>query len=229
MKPKMIPLIAAISIMASSLAPAVILAQYNFASGVVTSSDPAGDGGSGNFSVNNGSTVGGGAGFSGGTHMAFFRSDGLTASEMDAVAAPDYFSFTYTPDAGSYQLTSLTLLFGGSSNTDANGTFTSHVSLRSDAEAVDYSSVLGSSSKVIGNADADNHLDAVSFDLSGFAELQTITAPVTFRLYVYAENAGLSSEILRMDDVVLNGNLVPEPSVAVLGALAAFGLIRRRR
>ena len=34
---------------------------------------------------------------------------------------------------------------------------------------------------------------------------------------------------VRMDNVVINGTLVPEPSAALLGALGMIGLLRRRR
>jgi hypothetical protein len=210
------------------LASSAILAQYDFTTGVVTSSDTDSSSTAGNFTVTNGGTVGGGAGFSTTTNMAFFRSDGLTGTEAGAVAAPDYFSFTITPTTGPTSLTSLTFLFGGSTSTAVDGTFDPFVSIRTSAEAVPYNTNIGTATRNVPNTGTANQLSSFSINLTNIPELQNFTTPVTFRLYVYAENAGTAAEILRLDTVVLNG--VPESSAILLsGAGILLAATRRRR
>ncbi len=61
------------------------------------------------------------------------------------------------------------------------------------------------------------------------------TSNVTFRFYGFATttagttNAANQGGAVRFDNVIVNGEVVPEPSTALLGALGVLALLRRRR
>jgi hypothetical protein len=235
---KTIPLIFAITLMAATASRGAILAQYNFTAGSVASSDTDSTSTAGNFTISNGGTAGGGGGFSTTSNTAFFRSDGLTTSAAGALGAPDYFAFTFTPTGGSsFNLNSITLKIGGSNGGTTGGpaggpfvAYTSSGFLRTNAETTPYSTDAGTFSQLIpgpGDGGTFNFVDA-ALPLSG-PGFTNVTGPVTFRFYLYASDNTYSTQIPRIDDVVLNGDLVPEPSAALLGCIGSLSLLRRRR
>ena len=228
-------LLSAIFLLAPTVSPAAVLANYTFNDSSTTvanpnSSDTDGLTSASTFTANNGGPVGGGAGISSSTDMAFFRSDGLTTTTGDAVTNGDYFQFTISPIGGaSMTLTSVTLDFGGSNSGTGGASFTTFGVIRSNAEAVDYTTDLGSFSKTITADSTDNQLTGQTVNLSG-SDFLNLTTPVTFRIYVYSSANTVSNQIARLDNVVLNGTSVPEATSAMLAVvgLAAAGLRRRR-
>lgn len=222
---------------------AAVLANYTFddPSGSVVNSassdtDPTSTASA--FTINNGGTAGGGAAISASTDMAFFRSDGLTNSEAGAAGAPDYFSFTFTPNVGtSYNLTSITFDLGGSNGGPTGGagggpspTYSVFAFVRSSAEAIDFSTTIGSpvTQTVPGPGDgAVYNLSQRTINLTG-PDFANVTTATTFRIYLYTSDNTFSNQILRMDNVVLNG--VPEPGSTTLALIGVgAGVFFRRR
>ncbi len=64
-------------------------------------------------------------------------------------------------------------------------------------------------------------------DLTG-PSFQGLSDPVTFRIYLYDGNSS-TIRIIAIDNVVLNGSVVPEPSSALLLGVSALILLTRRR
>jgi hypothetical protein len=163
---------------------------------------------------------------------AFAQSRGTTASVANAVAADDYWSFTVTPSVGfTLDLTTLTFdtIHNATSGTappnepDVNATMS--VFVRSSIDG--YASNIGSTFTQAW----DTTTTGRSIDLSAPA-FQDITTATTFRLYVYDSGVDTSSNGLRLDNVVLNGEVlvVPEPSSTLLvGGFGSLMLLRRRR
>lgn len=225
---------------------AAILANYTFDDASTTvstnvSSDTDTNSVASNFTINNGGTAGGGAAISASTDMAFFRSDGLTTTQAGAVGAPDYFTFTFTPNAGtSFNLTSITLDLGGSNGGPTGGpaggpsnAYSVFAFLRSSAEAVDYSTNIGSTATQLIPGPGDGavyNLSQRTFDLTGSPEFANITTATTFRIYLYSSDNTFANQILRVDNVVLNGTLIPEPGSMTLALVSlGAGLCFRRR
>lgn len=148
----------------------------------------------------------------------FLRLDpqAAVASAAAAVAANKYFQFAVSSDASSLiNLTSLTF------NAERGGAGTPRgYAVRSSADG--FAANLASADLLT----ARPTYTPVSVDLSAaaFQNLSTIT----FRIYSYAPAAGSSVDY---DDITVNGSVVsvPEPSAALLPALASLGLLSRRR
>lgn len=69
----------------------------------------------------------------------------------------------------------------------------------------------------------------VPFDISSLGSLAD-AASIEFRLYFVDTRSGVSSPDQLIDNIVVNGTAVPEPSSAVLlGALGSLALLRRRK
>jgi len=230
----------------TSVSQAAILASYTFddPSATVannTSSDTDTNSAASIFAITNGGAAGTGPGISASTDMAFFRSDGLTTTEGGAIGAPDYFTFTFTPNIGtSFALTSITFDFGGSNGGPTGGpsggpsnSFNVFAVLRSNAEAVDYSTNIGATATQLIPGPGDGavyNLSQRTFDLTGSPEFANVTTATTFRIYLYSSDNTFANQILRADNVLLNGTLIPEPGSTTL-VLAGLGVglyIRRR-
>jgi hypothetical protein len=238
--PRLSPLIgiATLSVLATS-AQAVVLAQYNFThTGTSTanpaSSDPQPNSVAGTFTAA-GADAPANGGVSGSSDMAFLRTNQLTTSTATAVTAGDYFTFTFTPDVGAtFNLTSITFDFGGSnSGTTGAPAFTVTAALRSDAEAVDYSTDLAAPfSKTITANTTNNQLSAAPEVLLTAPEFQNVSGPITFRFFISSDDISTSLKIARMDNVILNGTVltIPEPasSALIVAGVAVLGLRRRR-
>lgn len=207
---------------------AVVLAEYRFPSAAVTSTDTDPTSAAGSFSVSGGTATGftnPQAGFSSSGSNAFFRSSSLTNTAAGAVTDGDYFSFTLTP-AATYNLTTLTFNFGGNNGGAASPEFTASTFLRSSLDG--FTSDIGLVAQhTIAAATTATATSPFSINLSA-PQFQNLSTPVTFRFYVY-NSASVDAQIARLDDVVLNGNLVPEPTIALLGSLGALAALARRR
>ncbi len=133
-----------------------------------------------------------------------------------AVTNGAFFTFTLTPNAGtpSYDLTSLTFdaARGGAGTPRGYVVRSSRDSFGSDLAAADVPT-------------ARPTLTPVTVPLTG-AAFTGLTTATTFRIYTYAPSEGTSVEY---DNITINGTVIPEPSTALLGALGALCLLRRKR
>lgn len=145
-----------------------------------------------------------------------------------AVQRAAYFSFTYTPTAGT-SLTSIT--FDAATDTfDPGGPMEDirevGIVLRSSLTGLGVNNGLGSvllqSGMEIGGK------QQVTFDLSGISAFENVTDPVTF--FFYMNTNGVNTTLpFYIDDLALNGNVVPEPASFSLLAIGGMGLLVRRR
>jgi hypothetical protein len=157
-----------------------------------------------------------------------------TTPNVDAAGTTGYyFSFTVTPDFGnSLNLQSLSFFYGDA-QTDASPTAL-NLGLYTSVDS--YAAQVGTSlswapATTTKAAPADYFTTAsgaqyATLDLSGPA-FQNLTTATTFRIYGW-DNIATAGQI-RIDDVTLNGTVVPEPSAAILGGLGLLAILRRRR
>jgi len=215
-------------------ATATVLAHYTFAGGSASSIDTDPDSTAGAMT----SAVGGTSGFSSSSSTAYARrSPETTTAAATAVSGNDYFQFTVTPAVGpTLNLTSLTLNQYATTTETGDDRWTSYLFVRSDA-LDNYGSNVDGATFTRGSRyyDAVTLLasTAVTLDLSDDAAFQGIDGPVTFRIYLYhAVTTGGTGDFHRIDDVVLNGTVVPEPSVVPVLFAGLLGVVvcgRRRR
>lgn len=164
--------------------------------------------------------------------FAVDKTDGT--NEAGAITAGDYIAFTLTPNVG-YALDLADLRFdwviqrdSKVANPDPNP-WTATAFLKSSVGGFSSGDpTLGTASRStsyfgIGNGATENAWQNVVFDLSSIANS---TSPVTFRLYLY-DNGSYADSRIRLDNVVVNGAVVPEP--ASLAGLGLMGLLLQRR
>lgn len=148
------------------------------------------------------------------------------ATISDAVANDEYGEFAITVDPGlQLNLSSLDLGMLINRGTDEE-TFTLHLrsSIDSYASDIDTASLNGDSDTEIADGSG-------SFDLSDSA-FQGLTGTTTFRLYMVSDVGSRTdgSNYVRITpDVVLNGDVVPEPGTIGLVGLGSLLMLRRRR
>mgnify|MGYP001394959707 CR=1 FL=1 len=204
---------------------AAILANYTF-TGNLNSTGQTFTGTVGDLGFSGGDT--GQNGLSGAGNV-FFRGNGLTTSIASAITSADYFTFTITPGAGAqYQLENLKFTFGVQN--DSATPFTGSVALYSSLDG--FTNQIGSTATRAIAANTGVQFNApATIDLSGLSTLVPL-APVEFRFYAAISDlsgGNVDNRIVRLDDIQLNGALIPEPSAAFLGSIGALALIRRKR
>lgn len=148
-----------------------------------------------------------------------------------------YFTFNVTIAAG-YNLTSFDALTGVESTIGGTTAYDYTLSY-----SLDGSSFTGVGTVISGiNAGEAATLSisgtdtgAISYDLSGVSALQGVSGQIYFRLDPAVSASGSSTNGVMsqragwVDDVVVNGTVVPEPSSAALLGLGGLALILRRR
>ncbi|MGA0899005.1 MAG: PEP-CTERM sorting domain-containing protein [Luteolibacter sp.] len=210
-------------ILAAIPAGAAVLVSYEFtgASAAQTSGLATGS------NVTFGAFTGGGSspGFSGSSESIFIRYSATAGTDnnlAEALANNAYATFTVTNStADVYDLDALSFDFfwepGG------NGSERGAMYVMSDRSAYADGNELLSFAKEATDATTSN----VLADLSSLSSLGAGSS-IEFRLY-FSDNANNTSPIFRVDNVTVNGTVVPEPSSALLGGLGALLLLRRRR
>ena len=200
------------------------IASYDFTGAGAASSDTEVNSTAGPYTVSTGGT----SGISGSSETAYSARAATTTSEAGAVAAGDFHEFTVTPDA-EFIMNLESLEFKQAATSAAGGgDWSSSLFVRSSVDS--FAANVGAISTVDSVTNAAAGTD-VALDLSDVA-FQGITDPVTFRLYLYESGGSAAQEFHRLDDVVLNGTVVPEPSTLALAALGLLGITvcgRRRR
>lgn len=168
-------------------------------------------------------------GVGGSNPYVFPSAAAATASPAAAMTANDFFSVTLTPESGyALNLTEISFYAWGN-QTNTAGSYTYFV--QSSATG---STILGTTTKayntagaVVNNNTAPSSSNLYSFDLSAYSDdLMNVTDPVTFTVGVYSTTNGS----LRLDSLQIQGDVVPEPSRALLFSMAVgCCLLRRRR
>ena len=145
--------------------------------------------------------------------------------ETFAINNDDYYSFTITPESGlSINLDSLTFDFHHTANGIDRPSGADAFSLYSSADG--FAASLGTAT--MGGADSWH---SRSITLSDDASVQQLTAATELRLYVWQSGKVTSSDHdLSIDNIVLHGEVVPEPaSITCLGLVGLMALRRRRQ
>jgi len=159
------------------------------------------------------------------TPHRFVRGNRTTATVVGAIANNDYFKFTLTPNATFLaNLTDLFFDYSGTGTSSIENTSTFFV--RSGAD--DFAADIGTT--VLAAQFAGNSVfRRQTIDLSG-ASFQNLTAAIEFRIYVMNSVTATNDGVARLDNITLNGTIVPEPSsLALVGSLGVLALLRRRR
>lgn len=136
-----------------------------------------------------------------------------------AIAANDYYGFTIQATSGqALNLTSFGIDLGQS------GGFSGNVYLRSSLDGFSTNLNVYSMS---GLSTTLSTQTAVNLNPATFSNL---TEAVTFRLY-FADNSSATTTgvVFRVDNVILNGDVIPEPTSSALAALGVVALASRRR
>jgi len=166
-------------------------------------------------------------GVGGSTDRAYvFESNSTGSTQAGALSGNDTFTFTITPTGGqTIDLTSIS--FYAWSRVDPGAGNAYNFFVMSSATG---SSVLGtysSRNNVASNTAPTAGNNQYTLDLSTVSELSGVTSAVTFTIGVYY--TGAAGNNLRFDDLRVYGDVVPEPSAALLSALGLLPLLRRRR
>jgi hypothetical protein len=151
--------------------------------------------------------------------------------ESGAIAGDDYVTFSVTPGTGAtLSLTELRFDFVRRYDYSPNS-FSLYADEDPGAGGDNFTTLLATG--VVDDFGGANDFINLSAVLSDTPFLQGVTETTTFRLYVYGTTAtsGEDWNVVRLDSVLLLGEVVPEPSTVVL--LAGGGLVlllyRRRR
>lgn len=201
---------------AATSSQAAVLANYNFDSGVPSADTDAGST-AGNFSTTYPSAN---SGYSSASNNYFVRVQ-VTPLALDPAR---YFAFSVSAVAGNVlNLSSLSLRSSLSDNNSPD--FDGTIVIRSSVD--NYAADIGT----ITQASTDGAVFTARgpFDLSG-SQYQNLSS-VTFRFYLFdsSDSSATTSIVHRVDDVVLNGEAIPEVSTLGLAALAGASLLGRRK
>lgn len=161
---------------------------------------------------------------------AFIRPDSTGNDTAAALADDDYFSFTLNvTSSDTFRIDSLTFDFGGNSGSGTNSAaFTSNVLVQSSAGGfgtgnptltVTPSSVFVPDTDSLTLVNGDVDVSGLTFDTAN---------PITFQIRFHDDTNAVST-VNRVDNVVVNASIVPEPSAAFLGVIGALCFLLRRR
>jgi hypothetical protein len=217
--------------MTAATSQAVVLAQYNFTGASAVASTVATDVTAGNFTPVG--VVPTNVGLSGAGNI-FLRStitqgtEALALSDLDS-GLKDYQTVTISAAPGKFlDLTSVTFGFNANNNNDAlGGAFTSTAVLSSSVNGFG-TAITGTNTSrtAAGLNESTPFTPTATFDLSAPAYNNLTT--ITFRLSTF-DSHNDNGRLSRFDDFTLNGDVIPEPSSALLGSLGLLAILRRRR
>jgi len=136
-----------------------------------------------------------------------------------AITANSFFTFTLTPSAGSaVELTEFTFWANYSGDTTAANQLALQINTGSG-----YQTIGTTTFDVTGAASPGKFF---SIPITGLGQ---VTGAADFRVVMY-DSAGVNwTSFTRMDDLTINGNVIPEPSALLLLGISGLLPLRRRR
>jgi hypothetical protein len=228
-KTRVLKVLAGLAVMSASVVSADVVAQYNFSADLNATSSDA------NVTAN-AFTVGAGisgSGRSGSSQSLFARASVTDAANQislaNAITANDYFSFTVDVDAGfEMDLTSFTFDAGYT----RNGSFTGKqfkTYLLTSIDGFNTGGLIGSETvdATVNGGSLQYPNGTTTISLAG-AQYQDLTGSTEFRLYI-SDNTGATDYIHRIDNVTLNGTVIPEPGTISMISAAGLGILFIRR
>lgn len=232
MKPSsLFPALVATLALGATSTRAAILANYNFDSATPQASAPTEPGSIAENFLYGPGINGGSFRFTSFTSATPPNSINMLGSEtngnnvVSTVEAEDYWSFTVTTTVGTLlNLDSLTFRYGGSTD------ITSNIFVRSSADGFTNNLAFSTSDTVLtytvpGGTTGSFAPDPTSIPLPGHQNLSAIT----FRIYGYDTTSSANTSGVRLDDVILNGTVIPEPSTLLTLTTASLLLLPCRR
>ncbi len=216
--------------MVCSLSQGAVIAEYSFGADLAATTEGA------NVTASDIGLSAGLAGFGGRSSTAggcfYARSSGTGVTDLaGAITDDDYLTFTIDVAPGyEMDVTSLTLQQGYSYNASYTGKWLTADLLTSVGG---FTSVDGVSS-ITSYATTPQSGSAVYYqswtidsEFSG-VEFQGLTGSTEFRFYL-TDNTNSADIIHRMDDIVLNGTVIPEPATLCLLGLGSLVALKRKK
>lgn len=159
-------------------------------------------------------------GTSGANALGLFTNTATPTTVSAAVSASSFFTFTLTPDPGtSVAFTGLSLW----ANYSGDDRSANELALQIDS---------GNGFQTIGTVvmNVTGAATPGKFYNIPISGLDPVEATATFRIVMY-DGAGVTwSSFTRMDDIVISGTIIPEPSTTLLACTAAcVPFVRRKR
>ena len=228
MKPSASLLVSLFSLACISASKAAIVASYNFTTDLTSGDSEA---------TSTASPIQGGAGLEAavGADVGWGRSSNASFLDLfvrstvtgTTLAADDYVGFTVTMNPGvAYNLTTLTFKYSVQLTSQGVGPFTAYAVVRSSLD--NFATNLATFNHTRENTNGINILSpAPSVNLSSHTN---VSGSVEFRIYIY-DDADSPLSLARIDNLILNADIVPEPSGVSLVAFGSLvvGLRRKRR
>lgn len=165
-------------------------------------------------------------GFSGAGNV-FIRSL-ATAATQSAALDSRYFAFTVSATSLTDELDLDQLSATLTLTTDNTTSTTNNLYLQSSVGGFGSSNpIISGTGTSLTRTTSGTSTSTATFDLTGVS-FQGLSGDVEFRFYI-SDNVDENGKINRLDNVSLTGDVIPEPSAALLGGLGLLALLRRRR
>lgn len=217
-----------------STAHAVVLVSYEFTGASAAQTSGTATGSDVTFGAFTGQDGSSNVGFSSSSNSMFVRwdaTDGLNGDTLaEAITNEAFATFTLTNSTGqTVDLTNLTFdVFFDPLSTNSNYFATRTIFAMADLSGFTSGDELGSVTYADGlGPTVTDTPDTITVDLSSLSNLAAGN-DVEFRLY-FVDDSDHNDQIYRVDNLTVNGTVIPEPSAVLLGGLGLLALLRRRR